>query len=299
VIKWFNFQFLVLLMIYQSYVYGDQILPFKNIFVIQILGILIARKFSGVANFVIGNQDSMADVWLNGGMVINVHYINLTGLPALKTIAWHHEGKLELVSQLLYNDPLAHYSHLVESLIKDAPPDMINTCPMLMNSFINHVKLKPLKNSVFSLAGLTVFGEIGLGHSLTEIPRKNLSEKEFLDGFWYLTCHGLVIVSYAKSVGLLVQKFQYLLIDKMKTLMGTHIADTYKDKLWQNIHQKWANFEKEPDPIYGTSPYQLWLHQMQETSQQVGTPILQKGCFESVLTALAPQNAKVIHHFLN
>lgn len=82
--------------------------------------------------------------------------------------------------------------------------------------------------------------------------------------------------------------------------MGAHIAQAYTDKLWQNIRRQWLDWEKgkEPDPIYGTSPYRVWAQMMRETTQQVGTPALQKRCFESALSALSPQDVGVIHNFL-
>jgi hypothetical protein len=276
-------------------------LPFKDIFVIQILGVLIARKFSGIASFVIANnKDNLTGVWFKQGMIVSVHYVNMKDAQALKAIAWESEGELELSPQLVPNNPLAHYSHIVEDLIKSTSLSIVDTCPMLKNIFVTRVKLKPLKNSPFSVAGLTLLARIGSGSPLMEIMTEELSEEEFCNGFWYLTCHGLVTTSYAKSVGLLVQQFQDNLTESIKTLMGAHIAQAYTDKLWQNIRRQWLDWEKgkEPDPIYGTSPYRLWAQMMRETTQQVGTPALQKRCFESALSALSPQEVGVIHNFL-
>ncbi len=272
-------------------------MPFKNIFVIQILGMLIARKFSGIANLVIESNNT-ASIWFEQGMVIGVRYSNLQDNQALKAIAWHSEGKVELAKQVFPNNPLEHYSLMVEELLKDAPQSIIDTCPMLMNSFITKAKLKPLKNSPFSLIGLTLLTQIGLDTQLLNVQKGKLSDQEFGDGFWYLTCNGLIICNYAKSIGILIQQLQDNLTAKIKKLMGPHVAKSYTEKLEQNISQQWSGWEKQPDPIYGTSPYQVWVHTMQETTKQVGSQTLQKRCFEKSLSALSSQDADIINNFL-
>jgi len=288
-------------LLWQVHHHGNQAMPFKDIFVIQILGMLIARKFSGIASLVIGNNsDNVASIWFESGMVVKVRYSNFPDIQALKAIAWENNGSLELSSQVFPLNPLEHYSLIVEKLLKDTPISIIDTCPMLMNSFITRAKLKPLKNSPSSLAGLSLLAQIGSGSQLTNIQKGNLSETEFWDGFWYLTCHGLVINSYAKSIGVLIQQFQDSLTEKMNTLMGYHIAQVYTEKLWQNIQHRWPDWEKgkEPDPIYGTSPYKLWAQMVRETTKQVGTQTLQKRGFESVLSAFSSEDLSVINNFL-
>ncbi|RKZ47387.1 MAG: hypothetical protein DRR00_21975 [Candidatus Parabeggiatoa sp. nov. 3] len=277
-------------------------MPFQDIFVIQILGMLIAKKFSGIASFTIGNnQDEVAGVWFEQGMIVSVRYSTFSDTQALKMMAWKHHGELDLKPVPLAENPLANYSILVEELIAEAPTDVINTYPMLMKSFVTRMKLKPLKNSLLSVTGLTVFGQMSSGNQLIDIPRANLSEEAFWTGFWYLTCHGLVITSYANFLGMLVQQLQDELIKEMKKLMGAHIAKVYTEQLWQNIQRQWPDWAKgtQPDPIYGTSPYQFWTQMMLETTEQVGTPTLQKRCFKSALSTLSPEGTSVIDPFLS
>jgi len=260
-------------------------MPFQDIFVIQILGMLIAKKFSGIASFTIGNnQDEVAGVWFEQGMIVSVRYSTFSDTQALKMMAWKHHGELDLKPVPLAENPLANYSILVEELIAEAPTDVINTYPMLMKSFVTRMKLKPLKNSLLSVTGLTVFGQMSSGNR-----------------FWYLTCHGLVITSYANFLGMLVQQLQDELIKEMKKLMGAHIAKVYTEQLWQNIQRQWPDWAKgtQPDPIYGTSPYQFWTQMMLETTEQVGTPTLQKRCFKSALSTLSPEGTSVIDPFLS
>jgi hypothetical protein len=273
-------------------------LPFKDIFIIQILCLLIARKFSGIINLVIGdNKDNVASVKFQQGMVVSVHYANFTEAQALKAIAWESKGDLVLFPQVISDNPLEHYWLIIEELVKSVSPTIINTCPTVMDIFITRVKLRPLKSSSLNLVALTVFGQIGAGYQLIEIPKENLSDEEFWKGFWFLTAHGLVINSYAKSIGTIVQQFQDDLTTKMQKLMGTHVAQTYTKRLWQNIQKKWPDWDEnnEPDPIYGILPYQFKTQMIQETTQQVGTPALQQRCLESALSTLLPQNANVIH----
>jgi hypothetical protein len=277
-------------------------LPFKDIFVIQILGMLITRKFSGIASFMIGDsRKHVAGIWFNDGMVTNIHYIDQKEIQALKAIAWYHEGLLELAPKQISNAPLLHYSKMLEEFLKDVPIQVVETCPLLMQAIISRVKLKPLKNSQLSFAGLTLFGKIAEENLLIDIPRNILSnEKDFWMGFWYLTCNGLIKVSYAKSIGALFKNFQEQLTQLMKALMGVHIANAYTDQLWQNIHREWLDFDqkKAPDPIYGTSPYRLWALMMQKTLTQVGAPALQKHCFEKALSTCSTQTAEMLHLFL-
>jgi hypothetical protein len=278
-------------------------LPFKDIFVIQILGMLITRKFSGIASFMIGNsQKHVAGIWFNDGMVTNIHYIDQKEIQALKAIAWYHEGSLELAPKKISKAPLPHYSKMLEEFLKDVPIQVVETCPLLMQAIISRVKLKPLKNSQLSFAGLTLFGKIAEESLLIDIPRNIFSnEKDFWIGFWYLTCHGLIKVNYAKSIGALFKNFQEQLTKLMKKLMGVHIANAYTNQLWQNIHRQWLDFDqnKAPDPIYGTSPYRLWALMMQKTLTQVGAAALQKHCFEKALSTCSTQTAEMIHLFIN
>lgn len=277
-------------------------MPFKDIFVIQILGMLIARKFSGIASFMVGDsQKHVAGIWFNNGMVANIHYIDQKEIQALKAIAWYHEGTLELAPKQIPNAPLPHYSKLLEEFLKDVPIQVVETCPLLMQAIISRVKLKPLKNSQLGFAGLTIFGKIAEESLLIDIPRKILpNEKDFWMGFWYLSCHGLIEVSYAKSIGVLLKNFQEHLTKLMKKLMGVHTANAYTDQLWQNIHRECLDFDqkKAPDPIYGTSPYRLWALMMQKTLIQVGAPALQKHCFEKALSTCSTQTAEMLHLFL-
>ncbi len=274
-------------------------MPFKDIFIIQILCLLIARKFSGIVNLVIDKND-VASVKFQQGMVVNVHYANFTDVQALKAIAWESEGELTLFPQAISDNPLGHYSLIIEELIKSISPDIISICPTVMDIFITRVKLRPLKNSSLNLVGLSVFGQIGSGYQLTEIPRGKLSEEEFWNGFWFLTGHGLVMNSYAKSIGVMIQQFQDDLTTKMQKLMGNHVVQAYTKKLMQNLQKKWPDWDEnhEPDPIYGILPYQFKTQMIQETTQQVGAPALQQRCLDSALSVLLPRNANVIHSFL-
>jgi len=273
---------------------------FQDIFVVQILGLLIARKFSGIASFVIGKNDNMAGIWFKQGMVVNVHYVDYTDAQALDAIAWEKAGELELKSQNVADNSLENYSRMVEELVNEISPAIIDTCPMLMNACVTRVQLKPLKNSPFRMAALTLLTQISSGSRLTDIPAGNLSKDEFWNGFWYLTSHGLVVISYVESIGVLMQQFEVNLTDKMTKLMGSHIAKAYTKKLWQNIHRQWPDWEKgsDPDPIYGTYPYRLWAQMVQDTLKQVGTPALQTRCFDSALSIMPPQDAKIIHNLL-
>jgi len=274
-------------------------MPFKNIFVIQILGILIARKFSGIANLVVENNNT-ALIWLEKGMVVRVRYSNLSDNQALKAIAWHDEGELSLEMQVFPYNPLESYTSIIEELLKDAPYPISTNYPMLMNIVISRVNLKPLKNSPLSLIGLTLLGQIDSDTQLSNIPKGNLSSQEFWNGFWYLTCNGLIMCDYAKSIGVLMQQFQDKLTAKMEKLMGPHITQAYIEKLEQNISHHCSNWKKGQtfDPVYGTSPYQVWVQTMQATTLQIGSQTLQKRCFRSTLSALSSQDSDVIHNFL-
>jgi hypothetical protein len=274
--------------------------PFQDIFVIQILGLLISRQFSGIASFTIG-QDDVAGVWFEQGLIVSVRYATFSDNQALKMIAWQHYGELDLKPLPIAEAPLAHYSNLVEELITEAPIEVMQTCPMLFKSFVTRMKLRPMKNSPLSVTALTVFGQINSGNELIQIPRTSLSEQAFWTGFWYLTCHGLVIISYEPTIGRLVQQLQDELIKEIKRLMGAHIAQLYTKQLWQNIQRQWPDWVKgtEPDAIYGTAPYQFWTQMMLETAQELGNSTVQKGCFKQALSLLSFEQINVIEEFLN
>ena len=173
--------------------------------------------------------------------------------------------------------------------------------PILMKAFISRAGLKAIKNSPWSIAGLTVLEQIGSGSQLMHISKEDLSDEDFWNGFWYVSCHGLVISSYANSIGVLLQQFQDNLIERIKKLMGPHIAKAYSAKVWENIQKQWPDWKKDkaPDPIYGSSPYQVWAQMIQETAKQVGTLALQKRCFDSTLSAIPAEDSWLIPLFFN
>lgn len=276
-------------------------MPFKDIFIIQILGMLINREFSGDASFVIGgDKNNVAHIRLKQGLVVSLFYSNLADTQVLKAIAWNNNGELKLFPQPVIENPL-DYSHIVEEFIKEgALLPNYDDYPILMKAFISRAGLKLIKNSPWSIVGLTVLEQIGSGSQLMDISKGELSDKDFWNGFWYVSCHGLLVSSYANSIGVLLQQFQDNLIERMKKLMGPHIAKAYTAKLWENLQNQWPDWKTDQahDPIYGSSPYRIWAQMIQKTAKQVGTLALQKRCFDSTLSAIPAENSWIIP-FLN
>ena len=266
---------------------------FKDIFVIQILGILIARQYSGVVHFTF--NDNEAKIWFQGGIVIGMHCFNALDMNVLKLIAWYHQGKITFEKQN-FSGNFLDYPQLIEDLICQSSIIMPDVCPMILQAFITRARLKPLKNSTFNQTSLPVLIEVGSGKSLGEL-KSHLPKKALWDNIVYLSANGLVITSYAHSLGVIVKNFQDNLIDKVKKMLGTHVAKTYTDKLSENMALFLGN-DQPIDPIYGSEPYRLWAQVIADSSQQVGMKSLQERCLESTLTNLSPNDGRIIHHFL-
>jgi hypothetical protein len=275
--------------------------PFKDIFIIQILGMLINREFSGDVSFIInGNKNNAANIRFNQGSVVSLFYCDLANAQALKAIAWNNEGELKLFPQPVIEDPLDYY-HIVEDFIKEDVllPNSDNI--MLMNIFVTRTELKSIKNSPWSINGLNILEQIGSESKLIDISKGEMSDQDFWNSFWYISCHGLLVSSYANFIGVFLQQFQDNLIQRMKKLMGSHIAKAYTAKLWENLQNQWPDWNKDkaPDPIYGSYPYQIWAQAIQETAKQVGTLALQKRCFDSTLSNIPAENSWLITLFFN
>jgi hypothetical protein len=263
---------------------------FKDIFVIQILGILIARQYSGVVRFVF--NDNEAKVWFHKGIIIGMHCFNTLDTNVLKVIAWYHQGKITFEKQD-FSGSFLDYPQLVEDLISHSSVVMPDICPMISQAFITRARLKPLKNSTFNQTSLPVLIEVGSGKLLEEL-KSHLSKKALWDNIVYLAANGLIITSYAQSLGIIVKNFQDALVDKIKKMLGAHVAKMYTDKLSENMAPLLENI----DPIYGSEPYRLWVKMIADSSQQVGMKNLQERCLESTLTNLSPNDGRIIHHFL-
>jgi len=269
-------------------------LQFKDIFVIQILGTLIARQYSGVAHFVF--IDNEAKVWFQKGVLIGMHCFNTLDVNVLKTIAWYHQGKVTFEQQNFSSDYL-DYPELIEDLIQHASVLIPDICPMILEAFVTRARLKPLKNSTFNETSLPVLINVGSGKKLGEL-KSNLSKKALWDNIIYLTANGLIITSYAESIGVSIKNFQDSLVNKMRKMLGTHVVKTYTDKLSENMVAVLGN-NQTIDPIYGTEPYRLWTKLIVSASQQIGIKSLQERCLESTLTNLPPADGRTVNNFLN
>jgi len=267
---------------------------FKDIFVIQILGTLIARQYSGVAHFVL--KDTEAKVWFQKGNVVGMHSFNTLDKDVLKAIAWYHEGKIGFEQQD-FSGSFLDYPDLIEDLIHHSLTLMPRFCPIIVEAFVTRARLKPLKNSTFNNTSLPVLIDVGSGKRLGEL-KSNLSEKALWDNITYLTANGLIITSYAQSIGVCVKNFQDNLIARMKKVLGNHVVNTYTSKLSENMSAALGNTQSI-DSIYGTAPYKIWTQVIVQASQQVGIKSLQERCLESTLTTLSPKEGKLIHNFLN
>jgi len=269
-------------------------LQFKDIFVIQILGTLIARQYSGVAHFVF--NDNEAKVWFQKGIVIGMHGFNTLDADVLKTIAWYHQGKVTFENQN-FSGSFLDYPELVENLILHSSVLMPDICPMILQAFVTRARLKPLKNSTFNQTSLPILISIGSGKKLGEL-KSNLSKKALWDNIIYLTANGLIITSYAESIGATVKNFQESLVGKIQKMLGAHVAKTYTDKLSENMAIILGN-NQAIDPIYGSESYRLWTQMIVRASQQIGIKSLQERCLESTLTNLPPVDGRIINNFLN
>lgn len=280
--------------------------PFTDIFVIQIIGLLRNRRFSGDCNFLIGSLPTQLQ--FSEGFLINTSHEEATKDDELTKTLWVNRGEIELASKT-YTATGLDFSSIMEQAIIRSSPSMPESCLFMQNLSLEKSKLNIQdESSSFADAEQAIYNNVRSGGSDLAQARGNLSVAEFWKGLFYLTGSGKLIGDYGKNLSILLLKIQSDVIANLQKTLGKKAADLYQDRLSQDMDDRWPNTPKHKnydriygayDRIYGTAPYRTWAKLLGETTAKVASSALGNACYKKALSLLHPVEAVILQQLFN
>lgn len=273
-------------------------LPFKDVFAIQIVGLLTSRKFSGDCNLLINKLS--AQLRFADGHLIDARHGILAKNDALSALLWVCRGEIDLVPKAYpVND--WNYMEVMDKAIAEASPSMPDSCPFMKYLSLERGKLNPQAKSTFMLGGLTIYGNVRRGGTDIAQARADLSQQEFWQGLFHLFGGGQILGDYGASLNSLLLKIQNDVIANLQKVLGKRAVQLYQERLSQELDARWPNWPKPKgyDPLYGTAPYLTWMSLLSETTAKVTSTALGDACYKKVLASLAPNEAGLLQQLLD
>ncbi len=261
-------------------------LAFRDIFVLQIIGILQDRKFSGQLRIKQGRQN--ASVTFSDGNIGTVHLGKQIDQDALKDMLWWTHGELELLSDVSTPGHI-DYAQMLEDLLQTDTPAMPAACPMMEAAVLERKGLKPAQQSAFRDAGFNILLRISKDSPVHDI-RQDMANEEFWPALLYLASNGQVLFNYEPTLGKLMRDLQNDISSKMEKLLGQHVCNTFSTNLSKKITDAWPECGEffRFDPIYGAAPYYHWAKTIKTTLAEIGTSTMTSHCYEKAVERLSP-----------
>lgn len=278
---------------------------FTDLFVIQIVGLLRNRKFSGDCNLRL--ETMPAYLHFSEGLLIGASYGTLLKTEALAKILWASKGEIELAPQT-YTASDWNFNEVIDQLIITSCPSMPGSCPFFAYLSLEKGKLAIQDESVFMTIGQLILNNMRGGGSDIAQAQINLAPSEFWKGLFYLFGSGRIISDYGKNLSSLLLKVQGDVISNLQKVLGKRAADLYQDRLSQEMDEHWPNLPKHKnydriygayDRIYGTAPYRTWVKLLGETTTKVASSVLGNSCYKKALASLKPEDANLLQQLLN
>ncbi|HRD66392.1 MAG TPA: hypothetical protein PKY50_09575 [Candidatus Competibacter sp.] len=271
---------------------------FKDIFAIQIVGLLASRQFSGDCNFFLNKLS--AQFQFAAGRLIDAQYGALTKGDALKILLWACKGEIELVPK---NYPENDWNHIeaIDAVIAENSPPMPDSCPFIKHLSLERGKLNPQAKSTFMMAGLSIYGNVRRSGTDIVQAQANLSKQEFWQGLFHLFGSGQVVGDYGKNLNDLLLKVQNDITANLQKMLGKRAVQLYQERLSQDLNACWPNWPKHKtyDPLYGTAPYLTWMKLLGETTAKVTSTALGDTCYKKALASLTPKEASLLQQLFD
>jgi len=270
-------------------------LPFKDIFVIQIIGLLVERRFSGECNLRLNGKPHGQLSFAQGHLVGARHGNQVEG-GALNALIWLHEGEIDLVPRA-YPASDWDYVEALDKVITESCPPMPDACPFMKYLNLAWGKLNPQEKSDFKMIGLTIFGNVHSSGSDVVRAQWNMPDHEFWQGLFHLFGTGQIQGDYGVTLSPLLLSIQNNVVSNLQKLLGKRTADLYQERLNAELAARRADWAKNKayDPIYGTAPYLTWMALIRETIARVASSALGSACYRQALAKLTPNEAEVLH----
>lgn len=280
-------------------------LQFTDCFVIQIIGLLVNRKFSGDCNIRI--EAIPARLLFANGALINAFYKDLTRADALEKILWACRGEIELIPQ---NYAASDWNYMgdMDKLIAENSPPMPEYCHFIKNLSLEKSKQSVQNQSIFMETGQLIFNNIrsSVSTDIMEMQKK-VPDPGFWKSFFHLIGSGKIVGDYGQNLSLLLLKTQGYVIANLQKILGKRVAELYQERLSQEMDEQWPNFPKHKnydrvygayDRIYGTAPYRTWAALLSQTINKAVSTAMGHSCYKKALALLKPEEAELLQQLL-
>ncbi|MCP5159346.1 MAG: hypothetical protein H6974_07930 [Gammaproteobacteria bacterium] len=281
-------------------------LRFENLFIIQIIGLLINRKFSGDCHIRI---DSLpAHLQFSGGTLIDASYQDLVRADALEKILWTCKGGIEL-SPMPYPETGWNYIPDMDRSIAKSSLSMPDDCPFMKNLFLERSKVGLQDKSTFMEIGQLIYNRVRSGISTNIIEaQKGILPSDFWGSLFHLMGTGQIMGDYGQNLSVLLLKVQGHIVNNLQKMLGKRVAELYQDRLSQEMDRQWPNFPAHKnydriygayDRIYGTAPYQTWAKLLGEAVAKAASTAMGHSCYKKALASLKLEENDLLQQLLD
>jgi hypothetical protein len=263
------------------------VLAFRDIFVLQIIGILQDRKYNGRLR--LACDKNPASLSLREGRVTHITYGTHDNREALRLLLWRSLGEVELDPQTPPLEGHLDYAALVEDLLLTTLPPMPAACPLLEHAQVMRTGLKPAHQSAFRDHGFNILLHIKKDMYATDLYAHAPTET-FWPAFLHLCSNGQVLCDYGPSLGALLQRFEKELCAILEKLLGPQASKTYQEAFAKHMRGLWPTWKNGTgfDIIYGAMPYYDWTKSQKHGLNALGTPTMTAHCHDKALAKLSP-----------
>lgn len=279
---------------------------FQDIFLIQIMGLLRSRRFSGDCHLQI--DSSPACLRFAEGDLIDASYRDTVRFETLKKILWVCQGEIEIFSQS-YTANDWDYSSDIDNQITQFKVHVFQVCPFFKNLVLERSKTDFYDESIFMDTAKKIYNCVYNGASIELVQDKaGLPLSEFLKGFFHLLGSGKIIGDYGQNLSLLLLKTQSNILLNLQKMLGKRVAELYHERLSEEMDNRWPNFPKHKnydriygayDRIYGTMPYRTWGALLSETITKTAPTAMGNSCYKKALSSLKPEESSLLQQLLN
>jgi len=282
-------------------------LKFEDLFVIQIIGLLRNRKFSGDCNIRI--ESMPVCLRFAEGAPISFFHKDSAIVDALEKILWACQGEIELIPKTYTVSDWDYISDIDKSIAKYSPP-MPDKCPFMKNILLEKSKFVVLQEkSIFVEIGQLIYNAMrsGVSNDITKI-QKAASHPEFWKGLFHLMGSGEIMGDYGQNLSVFLLKIQGIIISNLQKILGKRVAELYQERLSQKMDEQWPNFPKHKnydriygayDRIYGTAPYRTWAILLSQTITKTVSTAMGNSCYKKALALLKPEEADLLQQLLD
>lgn len=263
--------------------------PFQEIFVVQILGGLLARTYTGMISFRFEDNLPTA-VWLDGAGGVRVLHQERSDAAWLQAILWRSQGRVKLHPQIpAPKTDLLHYSDEIERAIQTAMPALPESCPLLKSASLQRGLVLPPASGTLAEAGARLLRRLDHGSQALAPFQGVKGEAAFWPAFLYLCGSGQLVVRYDQTLGQMLAAFEADLRSRLGKLFGPKVVAPFLEDTHNSLRVTWPDWGKTPpDAIHGAAPYIRWANKLKENMISVGMPTLVHRAFTQAINRLPP-----------